>query len=98
MPRRQLSRLLPNHDVIGVPTTKVLHLKSCVTALPDGRVVGYSPLVDDPSLFPSYMSVPEEGGAHVVCLDDSTLLMAASAPRTAEVRSAHSMSRSRNAA
>ena len=57
---------------------------SCVTALPDGRVVGYDPLVDDPSAFPNYVSVPEEGGAHVVGLDEKTLLMAASAPRTAE--------------
>ena len=34
--------------VVPVPVTKVLHLKSAVTALPDGTVVGYEPLVDDP--------------------------------------------------
>src|SRR4051794_35625764 len=28
---------------VGVPLTKVLHLKSAVTALPDGTVVGYRP-------------------------------------------------------
>ena len=50
-------------------------------------MVGYDPLVDDPSVFPAYVPVPEEGGAHVVCLDDKTLLMAASAPRTAELYS-----------
>ena len=27
--------------------TKVLHLKSAVTALPDGTIIGYPPLVDD---------------------------------------------------
>ena len=32
----------------GVPLTRVLHLKSAVTALPDGTVIGYEPLVDDP--------------------------------------------------
>ena len=32
-----------------VPVSKVLHLKSAVTALPDGTVVGYQPLVDDPA-------------------------------------------------
>ena len=34
-------------DVVGVPVSRVLHLKSAVTALPDGTVVGYEPLVDD---------------------------------------------------
>ena len=34
--------------VVGVPLTKVLHLKSAVTALPDGTVVEYEELVDDP--------------------------------------------------
>ena len=71
--------------VIEVPVTKVLHLKSAVTALPDGTVIGYDPLVDDPTAFPSYLSVPEEPGAHVVLLDGSTVLMSASAPRTQEL-------------
>ncbi|WP_329957559.1 hypothetical protein [Nocardioides anomalus] len=68
-----------------MPTSKVLHLKSAVTALPDGTVVGFDPLVDDPSLFRAYLSVPEEPGAHVVLLDGHTVLMSAAAPRTREV-------------
>ena len=71
--------------VLEVPVTKVLHLKSAVTALPDGTVIGYDPLVDDPTTFPTYLSVPEEPGAHVVLLDGSTVLMSASAPRTQEL-------------
>ena len=71
--------------VVGVPVTKVLHLKSAVTALPDGTVIGFDPLVDDPAAFPAYLSVPEEPGAHVVLLDGSTVLMSTSAPRTQEV-------------
>ena len=71
--------------VIAVPVTKVLHLKSAVTALPDGTVIGYDPLVDDPTTFPTYLSVPEEPGAHVVLLDGSTVLMSTSAPRTQEL-------------
>jgi dimethylargininase len=71
--------------VIGVPLTRVLHLKSAVTALPDGTVIGYGPLVDDASAFPAFLDVPEEGGAHVVVLDDQTVLMSAHAPRTAEL-------------
>lgn len=68
--------------VVTVPVTKALHLKSAVTALPDGTVIGYGPVVDDPSLFESYLEVPEEPGAHVVVLDERTVLMSARAPRT----------------
>lgn len=71
--------------VIAVPVHRVLHLKSAVTALPDGTVIGYEPLVDDPSVFQSFAAVPEEAGAHVVLLGDDQLLMAASAPRSAEL-------------
>ena len=69
--------------VVAVPVHKVLHLKSAVTALPDGTVIGYEPLVDEPSLFPRFLAVPEESGAHVVVLDDHAVLMAADCPRTA---------------
>lgn len=71
--------------VIGVPLTKVLHLKSAVTALPDGTVVGYEPLVDDPSVWEKFLPVPEESGSHVVLLDGTTLLMAADAPESARL-------------
>jgi dimethylargininase len=77
--------------VVGVPVTKVLHLKSAVTALPDGTVIGYDPAVDDPTVFPSYLSVPEEPGAHVVTLDGHTVLMSASAPRTQEILESHGL-------
>jgi dimethylargininase len=77
--------------VVGVPVTKVLHLKSAVTALPDGTVIGYDPVVDDPTLFPTYLSVPEEPGAHVVVLDGHTVLMSASAPRTQEILESHGL-------
>jgi dimethylargininase len=72
-------------DVIAVPVRKVLHLKSAVTALPDGTVIGYEPLTDDPAAFPKFLGVPEEGGAHVVLLGEDRLLMAASAPKSAEL-------------
>ncbi|MEU4087578.1 dimethylargininase [Streptomyces aureus] len=71
--------------VVAVPVSKVLHLKSAVTALPDGTVIGHEPLVDTPSLFPRFLAVPEESGAHVVLLGGNRLLMAASAPKTAEM-------------
>lgn len=81
---RQLRALLAPlaYSVIAVPLTKVLHLKSAVTALPDGTVIGYPPLVDDPTIFDRFLAVPEEAGAHVVVLAADTVLMASSAPRS----------------
>ncbi len=80
----QLAALLApwGAEVVGVPVSRVLHLKSGVTALPDGTVIGYEPLVDDPDRWPSFLAVPEAEGAHVVLLDGSTVLMSASAPAT----------------
>ena len=83
---RQLRAILEplGANVIAVPLTRVLHLKSAVTALPDGTIIGYPSLVDEPGVFPHFREVPEESGAHVVLLGNNTLLMAASAPKTAE--------------
>jgi len=73
-------------NVIRVPLTKALHLKSAVTALPDGTIIGYEPVVDDPGVWgEKFLAVPEEPGAHVVLLDDDALLMSSAAPRTAEL-------------
>ena len=68
--------------VVAVPLTKALHLKSAVTALPDGTVVGWEPVVDDAGVWSRFLAVPEEPGAHVVLLDEDTVLMSAAAPRT----------------
>lgn len=72
-------------QVVEIPVTKVLHLKSGVTALPDGTVVGFEPLVDDPGLFPDFLGIPEEHGTAVVVLDERTVLMSSDAPETAAV-------------
>jgi dimethylargininase len=70
--------------VTAVPVTKALHLKSAVTALPDGTIIGWAPVVDEASFFPHFRAMPEEGGAHVVDLGEGRLLIADSAPRSAE--------------
>ncbi|MEU3614742.1 dimethylargininase [Streptomyces sp. NPDC006872] len=72
-------------QVVAVPVSKVLHLKSAVTALPDGTVIGHIPKVDRPSLFPRFLSVPEEAGSHVVLLGGPHVLISAGAPKTAEL-------------
>jgi dimethylargininase len=68
--------------VVPVPLKAVLHLKSALTALPDGTLIGLPGLIDAGGL-PGLRVAPEEPGAHVVPLGEGRLLMAASAPRTA---------------
>jgi dimethylargininase len=46
--------------VVAVPVRLVLHLKSAVTALPDGTAIGHPRLVEHPGLFPHFLPVPEE--------------------------------------
>ena len=88
---RQLAAHLTGATVVPVPVTKVLHLKSAVTALPDGTVIGHPPLVDEPAVFPAFLAVPEPTGAHVVLLGGDTVLMAASAPATAALLAARGL-------
>jgi dimethylargininase len=78
----QLAALLPARTVVAVPVTKVLHLKSAVTALPDGTVIGHEPVVDDPTMFANFLAVPEESGSAVVDLGDGRLLMADDCPES----------------
>jgi dimethylargininase len=84
---RQLTEIVAAYGmrVVPVDVSRVLHLKSAVTALPDGTVIGHPSLVDDASVFPHFLAVPEESGSHVVVLDDRRLLMAADAPETADM-------------
>jgi len=84
---RQLREIVEplGYSVVEVPVTKVLHLKSALTALPDGTVIGYEPLVDDPTMFPGFVAVPEETGCAVVVLDDETVVLSAAASSTAEL-------------
>jgi dimethylargininase len=83
----QLRRLVGprGFEVVAVPLNGVLHLKSAVTALPDGTVIAADPSLLDASCFPALRAVPEEAGSHVILLGGNTVLMAASAPRTAEL-------------
>ncbi|KAE8211161.1 hypothetical protein CF327_g5061 [Tilletia walkeri] len=71
--------------VKAVPMTKALHLKSAATALPDGTVLLHRDLIDDVTVFPSYIEVPEKHGVAVVEVDDHTVVMSANAPKTADM-------------
>ena len=82
---RQLRALLAplGRTVVAVPLSRVLHLKSAVTALPDGTFLVLPELVPA-SLFPAVRPGTEEAGCHVVPLGGDRILIAASAPRTAD--------------
>ena len=84
---RQLRRLAAGRGRVVVPVQLrgALHLKSAVTALPDGTFVASDLSLFDPSPFPTLRRVPEEGGSHVTVMGGGTIIMAASAPRSAEM-------------
>ena len=83
---RQLRALLAplGRTVIAVPLRNVLHLKSAVTALPDGTFL-LAPQLVPAALFPAVRPVDEEAGCHVVPLGADRVMIAASAPRTAQL-------------
>lgn len=81
----QLARLLGGlgRRVVAVAVTGCLHLKSAMTALPDGTLIGLPDRVDT-SVLPGLRVAVEPAGAHVLPLGENRVLIAASAPRTAE--------------
>jgi dimethylargininase len=81
--RRHAARA--GRTVVPVRLHRVLHLKSAVTALPDGTFIASDPSLFDATPFPALRLVPEEPGSHVVLMGGGTVLMAASAPRTADM-------------
>lgn len=67
--------------VVPVGLVDVLHLKSAVTALPDGTFLTLPELLE-PGVFPAGRPVLEEAGCHVVPLGGDDVLISSSAPRT----------------
>ncbi|GAB2509536.1 dimethylarginine dimethylaminohydrolase [Paramicrobacterium agarici] len=73
------------YSVVAAPMSKVHHLKAAITALPDGTFIGDPSSIDEIGLFPGFIAAPEPAGAAVVVLTDDTVLLAASAPKTADL-------------
>jgi len=72
-------------DIVTVPTNKVLHLKSGISALPNGVLIGHLDNVDDEMLNVlqhKFVPVPEIEGTAVVDLGGGNLLASSSAPET----------------
>jgi N-dimethylarginine dimethylaminohydrolase len=78
----QLAHLLGGRKVVPVDISGCLHLKSAMTALPDGNLIGVPDMVDT-SVLPCLRVAREPEGAHMVVLGPDHVLMSASAPRTA---------------
>jgi dimethylargininase len=81
----QLDAILSSRGWIVCPVTvrRVLHLKSAVTGLPDGTIIGYPDYVDEVTSYVRFMAMPEPEGAHVVLLGEDKLLMSSAAPESA---------------
>jgi dimethylargininase len=84
---RQLRRHAATRGRVVVPVhvPGALHLKTAVTALPDGTFVASDRSRFDPAPFPALRLVPEEGASNMIVMGGSTIIMAASAPRSAEM-------------
>ena len=82
---QQLRTLLHGlgRTVVPVRLDSVLHLKSAVTALPDGTFLALPQLLEA-GVFPPSRPLDEEAGCHVVALDEERVLISVSAPRTAD--------------
>ncbi|MGX5681972.1 dimethylargininase [Schumannella luteola] len=81
---RQLRAIVAplGYTVIAVPIKKALHLKSAVTALPDGTVIGFAKYLESPTVFERFLPVPEAHGAAVVVLGPDAVLLSSAAPKT----------------
>ena len=79
-----LSRALKDHKptIIPVPVQHALHLKSAITALPDGTFLAHPEYAPPESYFPGYRRAPEFEGSQVVLLGGNKILISASAPET----------------
>ena len=84
---RQLSTFASGHgiSVVPLPITGVLHLKSAITALPDGTLLANIPAIGDRDLLPPLISAPDRGPWRMILLGDDRVLISTSAPRTAEL-------------
>lgn len=84
---RQLQELvaLLGRQVVPVDVTGALHLKTAATALPDGTILAVPSWLDTgPFADREVVEVPEQSGADVMQVGEFVVL-AASAPRTAEL-------------
>ncbi len=72
-------------NIVAIPVGPARHLKSALSALPDGSVIGFPALLVEPELFANFHPVPEVHGSNVVLLGENKVLMAANCRKSAAV-------------
>lgn len=85
---RQLADAVAPLGVTIVPLDidGVLHLKTAVTALPDGALLVNPSAIRRPELLPAHtIAAPDEKAWRVILLGEGRILMSTSAPRTTEL-------------
>lgn len=85
----QLTAIAARHgiSVVAVPIYGVLHLKTAITALPDGTLLANIPAIGRPDLLPPLTPAPDNGPWRMILLGDDRVLLSTSAPRTADLLS-----------
>lgn len=80
-----LTSIMERHGVgvTAVPVEHALHLKSAITALPDGTFLAHPDYAPDEKYFPGYRRAPEFLASQVILLGGHTILMSDSGPKTA---------------
>lgn len=71
--------------VVPIPISGILHLKSGITAVPDGTLLANVPAIGRPDLLPALTPAPDRGPWRMILLGDDRVLLSTSAPRTAEL-------------
>ena len=78
-------------QVRPVPVLRGLHLKSAVTALPDGILFGRAERIDAAALGAPVLPAPEQTGTDLLLLGGTRVGVSASAPRTADLLAARGL-------
>ena len=84
---RQLTAVAGAHgiSVVPIPITGVLHLKTAITALPDGTLLANIPAIGRPDLLPPLTPAPDRRPWRMILLGSDRVLLSTSAPRTADL-------------
>ena len=72
-------------SVVTVPISGVLHLKTAVTALPDGTLLANMAALGRPDVLPPLTPAPDHGPWRMILLGPDRALLSASAPWTADL-------------
>lgn len=86
--REQLAEIVGSLDrrVVPVDVSGALHLKTAVTALPDGTFVAVPDWFDSAALEGPLLVAPEPSGADVLAVGDAVVLASDAAATAAEIR------------